>query len=144
MVLESHRALIALTRTVARATARLGNAARTVAAGWAQYDALAGEASSVVTVTEPGRAGQGQGPAAGDPGVVTGAGALGGAGRGAVILTGVAGRGALHSDPERPRQHCALGIQQSFRRNHFHEKSNSRQSLSGPRQGQGSLCCCRW
>jgi hypothetical protein len=42
-------------------------------------------------VTEPGRAGQGQGPAAGDPGVVTWAGSL-----------GVAGRGALISNPERP------------------------------------------
>ena len=51
-------------------------------------------------VTEPGRAGQGQVPAAGDPGVVTWAGALGVAGRGALISTGVAGRGALVSDPE--------------------------------------------
>ncbi len=63
---------------MARATVRLGPAARTVAAGFAQYYALGGEASSVVTVTEPGRAGQGQGPAAGDPGVV---GSLGVAGR---------------------------------------------------------------
>ncbi len=66
LVLESPRALIALARavarTVARVTVRLGNAALTVAAGCAQYDALGGEASSVVTVTEPG---QGQGPAAG-------------------------------------------------------------------------------
>jgi hypothetical protein len=55
-------------------------------------------------VTEPGRAGQGQGLAAGDPGVVTWAGSLGVAGRGALISTGVAGRGALVSDPERPCQ----------------------------------------
>jgi hypothetical protein len=108
MVLESPRALIALAqtvaRTVARATSRLSNAARTVAAGCAQYDALGGEASSVVSVTEPGRAGQGQGQAAGDPGVVSWAGSLGVAGRGALISTGVAGRGALVSDPERPCQ----------------------------------------
>jgi hypothetical protein len=73
VVLESPRDLIALARvsarTVARATARLDNTARTVAAGCAQYDALGGEASSVVIVTKPGRAGQGQGqdPAADDP-----------------------------------------------------------------------------
>ncbi len=74
MVLESPRDLIALARALARATdwatARLGNAARAVAAGCAKYDALGGEASSVVTVTGPGRAGQGQGPAAGEPGAV--------------------------------------------------------------------------
>ncbi len=55
MVLESPRDMIALARavarTVARATARLGNAARAVAAGCAQYDALGGEPSSVLTVT---------------------------------------------------------------------------------------------
>jgi hypothetical protein len=56
---------------------------------------------------QPGRAGQCQGPAAGDPGVVTWAGSLGVAGRGALISTGVAGRGALVSDPERPCQPCA-------------------------------------
>jgi hypothetical protein len=108
MVLESPRDLIALARAVARATARLGNAAprRAVAAGCAQYDALGGEASSAMTVTEPGRAGQDQGPAAGEPGVVTWAGSrsLGVAGRGELISTGVAGRGALFSDPERPCQ----------------------------------------
>jgi hypothetical protein len=52
-------------------------------------------AVTVVTVTEPGRAGQGQGLAAVDPGVVTWAGSLGVAGRGALISTGAAGRGAL-------------------------------------------------
>ncbi len=110
MVLESPRDLIALARAVARAvarvTARLGNALRAVAAGCAQYDALGREASSVVTVAKPGRAGQGQGPVAGEPGVVTWAGSLGDAGRGALISTGVAGRGALVSDPERPCQPC--------------------------------------
>jgi hypothetical protein len=82
-------------RTVAQATARLGDEARTVAAGCAQYDALGGEPSLVVTVTEPGWVGQGQGqgPAAGDPGVVTWVGSL-----------GVAGRGALVSEPDRPFQ----------------------------------------
>ncbi len=58
----------------------------------------------MVTVTEPGRAGKGQGPTAGEPGVVTSAGSLGVAGRGALISTGVAGRGALVSDPARPCQ----------------------------------------
>jgi hypothetical protein len=77
---------------------------RTVATGCAQYDALGGEASPVVTVTEPGRAGQGQDPAAGDPGIVTWAGSLGDAGRGALISTGIAGCGALVSDPARPCQ----------------------------------------
>ncbi len=96
--------------------ARLGNAALTVAAGCAQYDALGGEASSLVIVTEPGRAGQGQGPAADDPGVVTWAGSLGVAGRGAagaLNSTGVAGRGALFSDPERPCQPCGWSCGQS-------------------------------
>jgi hypothetical protein len=64
----------------------------------------------VVTVTEPGRAGQGQGPAAGDSGVVTWAESLGVAGRGALISTGVAGRGALVSDPDpaNPAEHVIL------------------------------------
>ncbi len=55
-------------------------------------------------VTEPGRSGLGRGPVAGDPGVVTWAGSLRVAGRGALISTGVAGSGALVSDPERPCQ----------------------------------------
>ena len=42
-----------------------------------------------------------------DPGVVTCAGSLGVAGRGALISPGVVGRGALVSDPERPCQPCA-------------------------------------
>ncbi len=77
-----------------------------MAVGCAQYYAFGGEASSVVTVTKPGRAGQGQGPAAVEPGVVTWAGSLRVAGRGALISTGVAGHGALVSDPERPCQPC--------------------------------------
>ncbi len=64
-------------------------------------------------VTEPGRAGQG--PAAGDPGVVTWAGSLGVTGSGALISTGVACRGALVSDPERPCQPW-WGADGSFRR----------------------------
>jgi hypothetical protein len=70
--LESPRDLIvlarAVARTVARATARLADAARAAAAGCAQwpcvsYGASGGEMCAVVT--EPGQAGQGQGPAVG-------------------------------------------------------------------------------
>jgi hypothetical protein len=42
-----------------RRLARAGVTRRTVATGCAQYDALGAEASSVVTVTKPGRASQG-------------------------------------------------------------------------------------
>ncbi len=66
MVLESPRDLIALApavaRTVARATAQLGNAARTKAAGFAHYDALGGgELSGDRDRAGPGGPGPGPG-----------------------------------------------------------------------------------